>query len=143
MVLFSDNVRQCYLLEKNEIVNCKIVRYFKGKSAIFMIDGVIDRTSAESLRGKFLYIKKSELPEVNQNEFYVCDLIGKQIKIRENDSICGVISGSFNFGAGDLLEISADNLKFLVPFTEENFPTQGCDTDFILITEDAWNWYKN
>lgn len=141
--LFSDNVNfYCFLDDNfNEPgSDCKIIRYIGKNKAIVSIDGVCDRRLAESLKKKFLYVKKDELEPSKEGEFYVCDLIGKQIKVIGVDSIKCVITNVFNFGAGDLLEISSNRKSFLVPFTKENFPDSN---DEIYITNDAWNWYKD
>lgn len=142
VALLSATTRSGYLFQGDKELKCKIVRYLKRRSAIFSIEGIADRSQAEKLKGLFLYIKRSELPETDTNEFYVCDLVGKRVEVAGNGSATGIVSDVFNFGAGDLLEISTENAKFLVPFTEENFPTGEAKDASILMSGDAWNWYS-
>jgi ribosomal 30S subunit maturation factor RimM len=51
-----------------------------------------------------------------------------------------MITNVENFGAGDLIEISHKDDKFLVPFTRENFPDSG---EEIFMTLEAFNGFKN
>ncbi|MDR1561435.1 MAG: hypothetical protein LBS23_03730, partial [Holosporaceae bacterium] len=48
---------------------------------------------------------------------------------------CDIV-GIYNFGAGDLLEISYNANTFLIPFTKENFPNSD---DKIAIARKAFN----
>ena len=141
-ILFSDNLKSYPALfrESGDPVGCKIIKYIEKNKAVLSLDGVSDRTSAESLKGEFLYASKGNSQALQNNEFYVCDLIGKQVKIIGNDLINCHIINILNFGAGDLIEISYENISFLVPFTEENFPNSQSE---ICMTSDAWNWYKD
>jgi len=95
---------------------------FDKKKIIVRIDGVNDRNEAEKLFGTKLYIKREELPEINESEFYISDLIGIDV-IDENDLILGKIHAIHNFGAGDIVEIKfKDGAKEMFPFTKELFP---------------------
>ena len=81
------------------------VRVHNQKSGLLIakIDTASDRTGAENLRGTELFIMRSDLPELKQNEFYQHDLIGFTV-IQDGKKI-GVISGFQNFGAGDIIEL--------------------------------------
>lgn len=83
------------------------------------IDGITDRTEAEKLRGTELYIDKSDLPETNQDEFYITNLIGLPCFDKDKKEIGKVIAVE-NFGASDLLEIKPDTKEsFYLPFTDD------------------------
>ena len=81
------------------------IRVHSQKSGLVIakIDTVSDRTGAENLRGTELFIMRSDLPELKQNEFYQHDLIGFTV-IQDGKKI-GVVSGFQNFGAGDIIEL--------------------------------------
>lgn len=84
------------------------------------LEGVNDRDAAEALRGTNLYINKEDLPETDDGEFYVSDLIGLLVANKDNNEIGKVIAVE-NFGAGDLLEIKPENKEsFYLPFTDDN-----------------------
>jgi 16S rRNA processing protein RimM len=83
------------------------------------IDGITDRTEAEKLRGTNLYIDKSALPETDDGEFYIGDLIGLPCLDNDGEKI-GAVIGVENFGASDLLDIKpSTGESFYLPFTDD------------------------
>jgi 16S rRNA processing protein RimM len=139
--LFSDNVKSysCIYDENGKEFEFKIIRYIKGNNVVLSIDGITTRSSAELLRGSFLYANKDDLDVASEDEFYVCDLIGMQIKVVDNCEECTVLN-VYNFGAGDILELSHNDGIFMVPFTKQHFPA---NNGSICITSDAFCTYKN
>ncbi len=63
-----------------------------------------DRNAAEALKGTKLYIDKSHLPELEDDAFYVSDLIGMQAFSPEGKPL-GHVHAAHHFGASDILEI--------------------------------------
>ncbi len=83
------------------------------------VEGITNRNEAEKLRGTELYIDKDNLPEANDDEFYIADLIGLSCIDKDNKHI-GKIIAVENFGASDLLEIQPDGGEsFYLPFTDD------------------------
>jgi 16S rRNA processing protein RimM len=83
------------------------------------IDGITDRTQAEKLRGAELYIDRDKLPQTNDDEFYISDLIGMMC-VNENNQNIGKVIAVENFGAGDLLEIQPKSAEsFYLPMSNE------------------------
>jgi 16S rRNA processing protein RimM len=166
--LISDNVssyRKMYDASGHEL-GFKVVRYVGGKAAVLALDGVHDRSAAMLLRGRSFFIKRSDLPPLDEGEFHLCDLVGREIVLVDENGVAGEsyasIGGNprivdvYNFGAGDILEISwSGGSTFLVPFTRENFPpppatgTDGLaahavqDDNNIAMALDAFNCYKD
>src|SRR6185369_1247446 len=62
------------------------------------------REQAEALRGLRLYIPRDALPEPDEDEFYVADLVGMEVRSLEGD-VLGRVKSVRDFGAGDLPEI--------------------------------------
>ncbi|MGH6896470.1 MAG: ribosome maturation factor RimM [Geminicoccaceae bacterium] len=86
-------------------------------------DGIDDRDAAEALRGTELFVPRSALPEPAPEEFYYSDLEGMEV-LRPDGSHFGVVHGVDNFGAGDLIEVQADDgQRISLPFTRETVPT--------------------
>jgi len=85
------------------------------------IDGVDDRNQAEALKGAKLYIERGALPEADEDEFYIADLIGLPAENPAGEPL-GTIKAVFNFGAGDIVEVSGDQGDILVPFTLKAVP---------------------
>jgi len=85
------------------------------------IDGVEDRTQAEALKGAKLYIERGALPEADEDEFYIADLVGLPAESPTGEPL-GTIKAVFNFGAGDVVEVSGEKGDILVPFTLKAVP---------------------
>lgn len=81
------------------------------------------REQAEALRGLKLYIPRDRLPEPEEDEFYVTDLIGLAVETAEGDAL-GRVKSVQDFGAGDLLEIAPaeGGATWYLPFTREAVP---------------------
>lgn len=71
---------------------------------------------AESLRKKYVYISEDDLDELEEDNYYVKDLLGSDIiDITTNESI-GKLDYVFNTGANDVYEITkSDNTKIYLP----------------------------
>ena len=92
---------------------------------ICRFDGISDRDVAEALRGTELYVARTALPDVDEDEegYYHADLIGLTAQAPDG-TVYGRVGAVHNFGAGDLLEIVPPDgsASFLVSFTDENVP---------------------
>jgi 16S rRNA processing protein RimM len=81
------------------------------------------REQAEALRGLKLYISRNKLPEPDEDEFYVTDLVGLSVVDAAGEPL-GRIKAVQDFGAGDLLEVSPveGGATWYLPFTREAVP---------------------
>lgn len=94
-----------------------------ARGVIARIAGVTDRTAAEGLKGRQLYVDRDRLGPVEENEFYLADLVGLQAFDPAGTPI-GEVVAVHNFGAGDIIEIRLANGSGteLVPFTKTFVP---------------------
>lgn len=88
------------------------------------------RDQAEALRGLKLYIRRDALPEPEEDEFYVADLVGLAVETAEGEAM-GRVKAIQDFGAGDLLEIQPpEGPSWDLPFTKAAVPevrlAEGC-----------------
>ena len=97
------------------------------------IDGLDDRDDAQKLKGTRLYVYRDALPEVEDDTWYHADLIGLDVKA-EDDSKIGVVVGVYNFGAGDMVEITPveGEENIFIPFTLDAVPTVNIKQGFIV-----------
>ena len=86
------------------------------------LKGVADRNAAEALRGLKLHIQRDALPEPEEDEFYLADLIGLTVETAAGE-LLGKVKSVHDFGAGDLLEIQPKaGASWWLPFTREAAP---------------------
>jgi 16S rRNA processing protein RimM len=88
-----------------------------GNSVVAKLEGVIDRSAAEALRGALIEVDRSALPALEDGEYYHADLIGLPAVDRSGKAV-GTVVGVENYGAGDLLEIEHDGKRSLIPFRQ-------------------------
>lgn len=88
------------------------------------LSNVATKEEADALKGVNLYVPRSRLPSLPDDEFYHADLIGLEI-FDTGGTKLGKIKSVQNHGAGDLLEIHGPGLKssILLPFTKAAVPT--------------------
>jgi 16S rRNA processing protein RimM len=84
---------------------------------------ITTREQADALRGLKLYIRRDSLPEPDEDEFYLADLVGLQARDPEG-VVLGKVKAVQNFGADDMLEIApaAAGPTWYLPFTRTAVP---------------------
>lgn len=84
---------------------------------------IATKEEADALRGLKLFVPRDALPEPDEDEFYLTDLIGLQAR-DAGDVVVGTVKSVQNFGADDMLEIApaAGGQTWYLPFTREAAP---------------------
>lgn len=71
---------------------------------------------AESLRKKYVYISEDDLDELEEDSYYVKDLLGLDVIDTATNESIGKLDYVFNTGANDVYEITkSDNTKIYLP----------------------------
>jgi 16S rRNA processing protein RimM len=108
--------------ESGRALEVSALRSAKAGEAVVRFAGISDRNAAETLKGLSLYVPRSALPEPDQGEFYLTDLIGLRAEDPAGAAL-GMVKAVHNFGAGDVLEIELpDGKTDFVAFTDANVP---------------------
>jgi 16S rRNA processing protein RimM len=103
--------------------------------------GVIARTpqittpeQADALRGLELFVPRAALPDPDEDEFYLADLIGLRAQDPAGAPV-GRIKAVQNFGAGDLLEIepAQGGPSWWLAFTRETTPVVSIAEGYVVI----------
>lgn len=94
------------------------------------LKGVNDRNAAEALKGTRLYVPADALPELDEDEFYIKDLIGLTV-LDTSGTTLGKVKNVESFGHHDALEIEFSHtrtaelprrqIEYLL-FTKQNIP---------------------
>jgi len=115
-----------------------VVRIIKDDIVLARAPEIASREDAMALAGVRLYAPRAALPAPeDEDEFYLEDLVGLEARDAAGARI-GVVTGVFDFGAGDILEIARDgNGSFFSPFTRAAAPRVDLDAGFIEIVVDG------
>ncbi|PVB62025.1 ribosome maturation factor RimM [Labrenzia sp. 011] len=112
-VLTTKDGKRSFEVEHARVKKTVVITRFKG---------ITDRNQAEELNGVELYIRRDQLPETEDDEFYYSDLNGLDVFDQSGDMLGKIVSVQ-DFGAGDLLEIRPKRGgTFYVPFTKDFVP---------------------
>jgi 16S rRNA processing protein RimM len=84
---------------------------------------IATKEDADALRGLRLFVAREALPEPEEDEFYLADLIGLDAVSPEGEGL-GRVKAVHDFGAGDILEIDPGEGRatWYLPFTREAVP---------------------
>ena len=75
-----------------------------GTDFMCAVTGITDRNQAEALRGTKFFVPASALPPPAENEFYIRDLIGLQVRSTKG-IVLGKVFNVLNLGVQDALDI--------------------------------------
>lgn len=108
-------------------------RAHKG-ALIVKAEGVADKDKADAIKGLKLYVRREDLPEVEDaDDFYITDLIGLEVRGTDG-AVLGRLKGVEDFGAGDLLDIQPKGgSSYYLMFTRENVPEVNVAAGYIVI----------
>lgn len=85
-----------------------------------------NRTAVERLTNRKLFVPRDYLPEPEDDEFYLRDLVGLQATVTledQSNAVFGIVQIVHDYGAGVSLEIKRDDGDIaLIPFTHACVP---------------------
>ncbi len=102
------------------------------------LEGIETREQAQALKGTRLYVPRDRLPEAEEDEFYIADLIGLRVIDRTGAQLGDVVQVA-DFGAGDLMEVALvgsdkDKKKTVfVPFTLDVVPKVDLEAGIVMV----------
>jgi len=107
-------------------------RAIKGGLAVKTRE-VATREQAEAMKSTKLYVPRSALPQTDEDEFYISDLVNLSVRNMAGDEV-GKIAAVLDFGSGELIEVRPPKGQtYFVPFTREEVPRVSVDEGFIVI----------
>lgn len=116
----------------NRLFDLKVVGQSRG-GILVEAEGICDRNAAEALRGTELFVPRALLPELGPEEFYHSDLEGLDV-LCAGGARLGVVRALANFGAGDIVEVLADDGRTMaLPFDQETVRTVDLDAGHLVV----------
>ncbi|MDC3372354.1 ribosome maturation factor RimM, partial [Gammaproteobacteria bacterium] len=94
-----------------------------NSNLISKIKSIDDIDAIKSFGQKDVYVLRSELPLLEENEAYWFELIGMDV-VNLDEQFLGVVDIVNNYGASDILEITPSSNrkeKILIPFIRNKF----------------------
>lgn len=92
-----------------------------GSNSVVKFKSIDDRTAAEKLSGRFLQVSEENLLGLNENEYYVSDIVGSAI-VGNDGSAIGRVKDVMKLPAGDVLDIElGDGKSATLLFRKEFF----------------------
>jgi len=101
-----------YIFIEDKIYNIKSYRNHK-KNVIIQFENITNRNIAETYVNKFIYIKREQATPLEQNAYYIVDLIG--CSVYEEEVLLGVIEDIIQTGSNDVYVVKNDNGDILIP----------------------------
>lgn len=102
----------------------QIVRVLKPDLVLVRATKIASREDAAALAGTKLYVDRAALPEPDDDEFYIEDLVGLAA-FTEDGAALGEVVAVHNFGAGNLIEIAkvaGEKGPLMLLFTRDSVP---------------------
>jgi len=103
--LFPSNLSQHHLLGHRK----------DSKGLIVKLEGINSREDAQLLNHKAWVIRRSDFPQLKDDEFYFSDLIGMSGALDDGDSL-GVLRDILEIGSGEVLIFEGPHGEVMVPF---------------------------
>lgn len=123
---FTDDIKEfetfetIYVQKKTELIEFKIesVRYAKNM-VLLKLKGIDDIDSAEALRNLYIKVSREQLPELQENSYYIVDLLECEVVTVEGECL-GKMDDVFNTGSNDIYVVkNGEGKQILLPAIKE------------------------
>ena len=90
----------------------------QGTALLVVLSGVPDRSAAELLSGREIWVDKKHLPPLAEDEFYWHELVGLRVMV-EGGRQLGKVTAMLATGGHDLLVVRGGGREYLIPARRE------------------------
>ena len=107
------------------------------ESFIITFKQITNRNQAENYKGYKVLVKVDSIPQLNNDEFHLTQLINLEVKILENNQpnkIGKIINLDNEKNNLLVIKLSKNNKEVLIPFVKEIVPVVDIKNKFIIIT---------
>ena len=121
--LAQEHERRAYTIEKSRC---------HGKFAIVKLREVTDRNAAEKLIGTELFVLKSQMPTLSDDEFYWHEMVGLTV-VTDRGQDLGKVTSLIATGGHDVLVVVGRDHEYLIPATRETIVSQDRETGILVV----------
>ena len=89
-------------------LNIKNVKFYKNL-AILKFEGVDNINDIEKYKGKSLFVTRENAVELEEDEYYIGDLIGMEVYTDDSEERFGVLKDVMETGANEVYIITSEN----------------------------------
>ena len=89
-------------------LNIQTVKFFKNL-AILKFEGVDNINDIEKYKGKSLFVTRENAVELEEDEYYIGDLIGMEVYTDDSEERFGVLKDVMETGANEVYIITSEN----------------------------------
>ncbi|SKA64562.1 ribosome maturation factor RimM [Desulfobaculum bizertense] len=112
----------------------EVVSWRQHKGALLLtLEGIEDRSQAEALRGFELLIRESDLPELEDGEFYLSQLVGLEVRLEDGSTLGHVQDVLVPAGQELWSIVTPEGHEVLFPVAEEFIRSVDPDEDCVVI----------
>lgn len=114
--------------EKIEISNAKS----SGELSFIRLKDLDNINLVEKYKGEFIYVNENDLYKLNEDEYYVNDLIGLDV-LNENHILVGNIKDVLTYAANDIYIVLTEDGEKMVPAVKEFILEVNLEKKYIVI----------
>ena len=123
---------------KETIIDGKTYRVLNaviGGGMVFLtLSGITDRNTAETFRGKFLYVTRENAVPLEEGRYFIADMIGCKVVLSDG-VVVGKLTDVAQYGAADVITVVDGNKVCRFPFIKKL--NSNIDVENKIMTVDA------
>lgn len=121
-----------YLKKNDQFLKQEIESIRFGNKTILKLKDISDRNQSDALVPFGIYINKEDLPELEEDEFYMVDLIGLSV-FDENDNFIGKLIDFYDSPTATIIQIKTENKILEVIFNDHFIKDVDLENEKIII----------
>ena len=110
------------------------VRSGAGKRWLARVEGVESCEDAESMIGDRIQVDRAELPDVQEGEYYLADVIG--LEVRSGERVLGEVTAVHTTGPVEIFEVKKGNEIRYIPSLKEHIQRVDVVSGTVELTPD-------
>lgn len=124
-----------FLQDKAKSPQSFVVRSWREHKGLVLltVEGVTDRDQAEALRGRTVLVHEDDLPELDEGEHYLYQMIDCRVQLEDGTPV-GMLKGFYETPEQDTwVIVNDDNVEILLPAVPEFVLDVDLDEELIVI----------